>query len=72
MNERKTQQTEEQLAEIVNTTFSDMLTENSKDILDSRSHIIVDRWKGMTKDQLDDIRHGQLAQIDERQVHTLS
>jgi len=49
-----------------------MLTENSKDILDSRSHIIVDRWKGMTKDQLDDIRHGQLAQIDERQVHTLS
>lgn len=35
---------------------------------DARGHILVDRWKGMTKDQLADIRHQQLAQIDERQV----
>ncbi|CAF3808911.1 unnamed protein product [Adineta steineri] len=66
-NERKTRETEERLAEIANTAFSDMLTENSTDILDSRCHIIVDRWKGMTKDQLDDIRRQQLVQIDERQ-----
>jgi hypothetical protein len=49
-----------------------MLTENSSNLLDSRCHIIVDRWKGMTKDQLDDIRHQQLIQIDEHQVHTLN
>jgi hypothetical protein len=49
-----------------------MLTENSTNLLDSRCHIIVDRWKGMTKDQLDDIRHQQLIQIDEHQVHTLT
>jgi hypothetical protein len=48
-----------------------MLTENSPNIFDSRDRIIVDRWKGMTKDQLADIRHQQLAQIDERQVHSL-
>ncbi|UJR28222.1 hypothetical protein I4U23_009472 [Adineta vaga] len=66
-NEQKLRQTEEQLAELANTTFSDMLTENIKDILDTRGHIIVDRWKGMTKDQLDDIRQQQVAQINERQ-----
>ncbi len=49
-----------------------MLTENSRHLLDSRGHIIVDRWKGMTKEQLDDIRHQQLVQIDEHQVHTLT
>ncbi|CAF1098143.1 unnamed protein product [Adineta ricciae] len=65
-NERKCQQTEEQLAELGTTVFSDMLTENIKDVLDARGRIIVDRWKGMTKDQLDDIRHQQLTQIAER------
>ena len=49
-----------------------MLTENLMNPLDSRCHIIVDRWKGMTRDQLDDIRHQQLIQIDEHQVHTLT
>ncbi|CAF3367961.1 unnamed protein product [Rotaria sp. Silwood1] len=66
-HEQKTRQTEEQLAEIANTAFSDMLTENSKNLFDARSHIIVDRWKGMSQDQLDDIRHQQLTQIAERQ-----
>ncbi|CAF0810428.1 unnamed protein product [Rotaria sordida] len=66
-HEQKTRQTEEQLAEIANTAFSDMLTENSKNLLDARSHIIVDRWKGMSQDQLDDIRHQQLIQISECQ-----
>ncbi len=69
-DERKIRQTEEQLADIANSTFSDILTENSKNILDYRSHILVDRWKGMNKDQLDDIRYQQLTQIDEHQVHT--
>ena len=53
------------------TVFSDMLTENIKDALDARGRIIVDRWKGMSKDQLDDIRHQQLIQIEERRVRTL-
>lgn len=53
------------------TAFSDMLTENIKDVLDVRGRIVVDRWKGMTKDQLDAIRHQQLEQIEERRVRTL-
>ncbi|CAF4974446.1 unnamed protein product, partial [Rotaria sp. Silwood1] len=34
-HEQKTRQTEEQLAEIANTAFSDMLTENSKNLFDA-------------------------------------
>ena len=51
--------------------FSDLLTENNlSNLLNSRGRIIVDRWKGMNKDQLDNIRCQQLRQIDERQVST--
>lgn len=47
-----------------------MLTENLTSLSDSRCHIMVDRWKGMSQDQLNDIRQQQLIQIAERQVHT--
>ncbi|CAF2125497.1 unnamed protein product [Rotaria magnacalcarata] len=67
VNEQKTRQTEEQLAEIANAAFSDMLTESSTSVSDSRCHIMVDQWKGMSRDQLEDIRHQQLSQIAERQ-----
>ena len=69
-HEWKRRQTEEQLAELANTCFSDMLTENvpENQLEGRRRRIIVDRWKGMTKDQLDEIHHVQKAQIGERQV----
>lgn len=70
-DEQKIRETEEQLSELAHTAFSDILTENSKNILDSRYHILIDRWKGMNKDQLNAIRQQQLIQINERQVHTL-
>ncbi|CAM4914143.1 unnamed protein product [Rotaria socialis] len=67
VNEQKTRQTEEQLAEIANAAFSDMLTESSTSVSDSRCHIMVDQWKGMSRDQLEGIRRQQLSQIAERQ-----
>ena len=69
-HEWKRRQTEEQLAELANTCFSDMLTENvpENQLEGRRRRIIVDRWKGMTKDQLDEIHRVQKAQIDERRV----
>ena len=69
-NQRKARETEEKLSELAHMTFSDMLTENCSAVLDARHHILVDRWKGMTKDQLAHIRQQQLFQINERQVYT--
>lgn len=57
-------QTEERLAELANTCFSDLLLETS-------NVYMPDRWKGMTKEQLDRIRHEQLEQIEEQQVDRL-
>lgn len=61
MNQRRT---EEQLAELANTCFSDFLLEKSHGYA-------PDRWKGMTKEELDRIRQEQLRQIDEGQVVAL-
>lgn len=71
-NERKSREIEERFADLAHAAFSDILTENSKYASDSGCHILADRWKGMTKDQLASIRHQQLIQIDEHQVHTLA
>lgn len=69
-HEWKRRQTEEQLAELANMCFSDMLTENvpEQQLEGRRRRIIVDQWKGMTKAQLDEIHRVQKTQIDERQV----
>ena len=69
-DERKTRETEERLAELAHTAFSDILTENSHYLSDSPCHILADRWKGMSQDQLVDIRKQQLTQINEHQVST--
>ena len=63
--EMKRKESEERLAELANTCFSDLLLETSS--LD-----MPDRWKGMTKEELNRIRHEQLEQIDEKQVHRFS
>ena len=67
-SEQKARQTEEQLAEIAHTCFSDMLTESTEP---DHHRIVVDRWKGMSREQLDRIRHEQLRQIAEREVGEL-
>ena len=68
----KRRQTEEQLAELANTCFSDMLNEDlqKNQLRGRRNRIIFDRWKGMTEDQLDEIYRGRKAQVDQRQVRT--
>lgn len=71
-DERKTRETEERLAELAHTAFSDVLTENSQYLSDCRCHILADRWKGMNQDQLAAIRQQQLVQINEHQVSTLT
>ena len=57
----KRKQSEERLAELANTCFSDLLLETS-------SVDTPDRWKGMTKEELNRIRREQLEQIDEKRV----
>ena len=70
----KRHQNEEKLAEIANSCFSDLLTERSDqnpfefNCRRHRHHVLLDRWKGMTKDQCDQIRGEQLKQIDESRV----
>ncbi|XP_059834001.1 RIB43A-like with coiled-coils protein 2 [Hypanus sabinus] len=59
---------EDNLIEIENHLHSDLLTENPKQALSAfgPNRVIVDRWKGMTQDQVDDIIQKQKQQVQER------
>ncbi|XP_051886579.1 RIB43A-like with coiled-coils protein 2 [Pristis pectinata] len=59
---------EDNLVEIGNHLHSDLLTENPKQAVSAfgPNRVIVDRWKGMTQDQVDDIIRRQKQQVQER------
>lgn len=73
--ENKQKETEEKLAEIATTCSNDILTEktsNDKPNDGCRRHrhfVLFDRWKGMEKNEIDEIRQTQLKQIQERRVN---
>ena len=66
----KQKELEDNLTEISNHVFGDMLTENPA-VAQSAfgSHrVITDRWKGMSPAEINSIRHTQQQQIKEKKV----
>ena len=64
------QEQDDNMTEIANAIFSDMLTENPDQAVSALgpNRVVTDRWKGMSPEQIEAIRKKQLEQIEERKV----
>ena len=64
------QEQDDNMTEIANAIFSDMLTENPDQAISQfgPNRVVPDRWKGMSPEQLEQIRKEQLRQIEEKRV----
>lgn len=58
------------MTEIANALFSDLLTENPDQAISSfgPNRVVPDRWKGMSPEQIDQIRKEQARQVEEKKV----
>jgi hypothetical protein len=67
---KKMQEQDDNMTEIANAIFSDMLTENPDQAISQfgPNRVVPDRWKGMSPEQLEQIRNEQLRQIEEKRV----
>jgi DNA topoisomerase VI subunit B len=67
---KKMQEQDDNMTEIANAIFSDLLTENPDQSISAfgPDRVVPDRWKGMSAEQLEQIRKKQLEQIEEKQV----
>lgn len=65
---RKMQEQDDNMTEIGNTIFSDMMTENPDQAISQfgPNRVVPDRWKGMSAEQLEQIRRKQLEQIEDK------
>lgn len=68
--QQKTEEDYEKIKDIKNNFYSDLLTENP---LVARSafgphRVVPDRWKGMSKQQIEEYREGQIQQIIDNKV----
>lgn len=70
---RKMQEQDDNMTEIANAIFSNLLCENPDQAVSAfGSHRVVsDRWKGMSEEQLKRIREEQLKQIEDKKVTSL-
>ncbi|XP_012304886.1 RIB43A-like with coiled-coils protein 2 isoform X2 [Aotus nancymaae] len=66
--QEKTQEQEDNLAEITNLLHGDLLSENPQQAASSFGphRVVPDRWKGMTQEQLEQIRLVQKQQVQEK------
>lgn len=66
----KKQEQEDNLAEISNLLRGDLLSENPQQAASSFGphRVVPDRWKGMTQEQLEQIRLVQKQQVQEKLV----
>ncbi len=64
------QEQDDNMTEIANALFSDLLTENPDQAMSSfgPNRVVPDRWKGMSAEQIERIRKEQARQIDEKKV----
>jgi len=71
---KKQQELDDNMTEIANHVFGDVLTENPAVAQSAFGphRVIPDRWKGMSPSQLEDIRKQQEKQRMEREVCTQS
>ncbi|KAG8187879.1 hypothetical protein JTE90_002424 [Oedothorax gibbosus] len=65
--QQKASEEAENLKEIEFNVFGDLLTENPTAARTPMGRVLVDRWKGMEKAQLQEFYEGQRRQIDEKQ-----
>lgn len=67
---KKMQEQDDNMTEIANAIFSDMLTENPDQAVSAFGphRVVPDRWKGMSPEQLEKIREEQKRQVEERKV----
>lgn len=68
--QEKKQEEEDNLAEISNLLRGDLLSENPQQAASSFGlhRVVPDRWKGMTREQLEQIRLVQKQQVQEKLV----
>ena len=64
------QEEDDNMTEIANAIFSDLLTENPDQAISALgpNRVVPDRWKGMSPEQIEAIRKKQLEQVEERKV----
>jgi hypothetical protein len=67
---KKMQEQDDNMTEIANAIFSDLLTENPDQAISAfgPNRVVPDRWKGMSPEQIEKIRKEQLRQIEEKNV----
>jgi hypothetical protein len=67
---RNMQEQDDNMTEIANAVFSDLLTENPDQAISQFGphRVVPDRWKGMSPEQLEAIRKEQQRQVDEKKV----
>ncbi|RNA36592.1 RIB43A-like with coiled-coils 2 [Brachionus plicatilis] len=65
---KKMQEQDDNMTEIANAIFSDMLTENPDQAISAfgPQRVVPDRWKGMSPEQIEKIRQEQLRQVEEK------
>lgn len=65
---KKMQEQDDNMTEIANAIFSDLLTENPDQAISALgpNRVVPDRWKGMSPEQIEAIRKKQLEQVEER------
>ena len=64
------QEQDDNMTEIANAIFSDLLTENPDQAISALGphRVVPDRWKGMSPEQLEAIRKKQMEQAEEKKV----
>lgn len=65
---KKMQEEDDNMTEIANALFSDLLTENPEQAVSSfgPNRVVPDRWKGMSAEQIEKIRKEQIRQVEEK------
>lgn len=65
---KRMQDQDDNMTEIANALFSDLLTENPDQAISSfgANRVVPDRWKGMSAEQIEAIRKEQARQVDEK------
>lgn len=65
---KRMQEQDDNMTEIANNLFSDLLTENPDQAISAFGphRVVPDRWKGMSPEQIEKIRKEQLLQMEER------
>jgi hypothetical protein len=67
------QEQDDNMTEIANAIFSDLLTENPDQAINAfgAHRVIAERWKGMSPEAREQIRKKQIEQVEERKVRYL-